>query len=156
MALEAECVYIADIQQASIGRAVRGVACGAALRFNYRMLEDEWACGLGVALGADRILIRGGLQHLALEGAVRIMAVAAGHEPFIHFVVKWLSKLRFDIRVAGVAKLWLGDFEEIGFACERMYAVTVRATYLGLAMRRALKVRVRFGVTGQTARVDFL
>jgi len=64
MTLQAKRVDIADVQQARIGRAVRGVACGAALRFDYWMLEDEWTCGFGMALGADSILVGGCLQHL--------------------------------------------------------------------------------------------
>lgn len=37
-----------------------------------------------------------------------------------------------------------------------MRAVTIRAAYLGMAMRRALEVGVCSGVAGQTARVDLL
>ena len=37
-----------------------------------------------------------------------------------------------------------------------MYAVTLRAAYLGMTMRGAPEVRVRFGVAGQTAGVDLV
>jgi hypothetical protein len=71
------------------------------------------------------------------------MTVAAGDETFVHLVVEWLRECRFHVRVAGVAKLRLGDFEEAGLTLEVMHAVAVHAAYVGVAMRRALKVRVR-------------
>src|ERR1700730_248602 len=37
-----------------------------------------------------------------------------------------------------------------------MRAVTIRTAYLGMARRRAIEVRVRSGVAGQTARVNLL
>jgi hypothetical protein len=132
------------------------VAGYAALGLDHRVLKNKWAGSLGMALGADGILIGSGLQLLAVEGAMRIMAVAASHKSFIHFVVEWLSESRPYVRVAGVAKLGLLHFEKIGFAFEGMRAMTIRAAYVGVAMRRALEVRVRTGVAGQTARVNLL
>lgn len=90
---------------------MRCVAGYAALGLDHRVLKGKWACSLGMALGADGILIGSGLQLLAIEGAMRIMAVAASHKPFIHFVVERLSERRPYLRVAGVAKLGLGHFE---------------------------------------------
>ncbi len=52
-------------------RAVRRVAADAAFRLHRSVLEDERPARLGVALGADRVLIGGGLQVVAIERAVR-------------------------------------------------------------------------------------
>ena len=111
MALQAKDVHIADIQQPRIGRPMGRVACNAPLGFDHGMLKDKWAGGLAMALGADLILIGSCLQLLAFKGAVGIMAVAARHQPFIHFVVEGLSERRFHFGMAGVAQLRLGDFE---------------------------------------------
>jgi hypothetical protein len=86
---------------------------------------------------------------------MRIVTIAAGQQPFIDFVMKWLRERRFHVCVAGVAQLRLRDFEEIGFALKGMRAVTVGAAYLGAGMRGALEVRMRSGVAAQTARIHF-
>jgi hypothetical protein len=119
------------------------------------MFKNKRTPGLGVALGADGILIGSPLQLLTLESAMRIMAIAAGNQPFIHFVVEGLGERRFYVRVAGVAKLGLCDLEQTGLAFEVMHAVTVGAAYLGVAMRRAFEIGVRSRVAGQTACADF-
>src|SRR5579872_2056996 len=133
MALQAQRVEIADIQQARIGRAVRRVTGYAPLGLDHRMLEDKRACGFGVALGANGILIGSGFQLLAFEGAMSVVAIAAGHQALIHFVVEGLSEGRFYIGVTRVAKLRLGGLQEIGLAFESVRAMTGRAAYLRLA-----------------------
>jgi len=77
VALQAEHVYVAHVQQARIGRAVRRVAGRAALSLHNWVLIDKGASRLGMALGADCILIGGALQILFLESSVRIVAIAA-------------------------------------------------------------------------------
>ena len=120
------------------------------------MFKHKRTRRLGVALGTYRILIGSRLQLLALESAMRIMAIAAGHQPFIHFVMEGLSERRFHLRVAGVAKLGLRNLEKILLAFEMMHTVTVRAADLGFRMGRAFKVRMRSGMTTQAALVNFL
>ena len=111
MALQAQRVQIADVQQARVGRSVRRVARGAALGFDHGMLKDKWTGGLGMAFRADRVLISRRLQLLGFEGAMRIVTIAAGQQPFIDFVMERLRERRFHVGVAGVAKLRLRDFE---------------------------------------------
>src|ERR1022692_647173 len=120
------------------------------------MFKHKRTRRLGVALGTYRILIGSRLQLLALESAMRIMAIAAGHQPFIHFVMEGLSERRFHLRMAGVTKIGLRNFEQILFVFEVMHAVTVRAADFGFGMRRALEIRVRSGMTIQTPLVNFL
>ena len=155
MALEAQSVQIANIQQARVGGSVRRVARDTALGFDHGMLKDKWTCGLGVALGANRVLIGRRLQLLRFEGAMRIVAIATGQQPLVDFVMERLRERRFHVCVAGVAELRLRDFEQVGFALEGMRAVTVDAANLGVAMRGALEVGMRSYVAGQAARVHF-
>ena len=111
VAPEAQRVQIANVQQARVGRSVRRVARDAALGLDYGMLKDKRTCGLGVALGADRVLIGSRLQLLAFESAMRIVTIAAAQQPFIDFVMERLREGWFHVGVAGVAKLRLRDFE---------------------------------------------
>ena len=119
------------------------------------MLEDKWTCGLSVALRADCVLISSRLQLLGFEGAMRIVTIAAGQQPFIDLVMERLRERRFYVCVAGVTELRLRDFEQVGLALEGMWAVTVGAAYLGATMRRTLEVWMRSGMAGQTACVNF-
>ena len=114
MALQAKGVHVAHIQQAGIGRAVWRMAGRAALGLDHWMLIGEGSGFLTVAVGADHILIGGCLQLRLLEGAMRVMAVSAAHQPLIDLVVKRLRKRRFDIGMAGVAELRLRSLEKIG------------------------------------------
>lgn len=77
VAAEAQRVQIADVEQARVGRPVRRMARDAALGLDHGMLKDKWTCGLGMALGADCVLIGSRLQLLAFEGAMRIVTIAA-------------------------------------------------------------------------------
>ena len=46
-------------------------------------------------------------QFLLLEGAMRVVTIAASHQPFINFVMERLGKSRLDVSVAGIAELRL-------------------------------------------------
>jgi len=124
------------------------------------MLKDKWTGSLGVALGADRVLIGSRLQLLSFEGAMRIVTIAIAQQPLIDLVMEWLRERRLHLGVAGVAELRLRDFEQIGFALKGVWAVTVGAAHLGVAMRVAMRgafeVGMRSGVAGQTAGVHLL
>jgi len=73
---------------------------------------------------------------------VRVMTIAAGQKPFIHFVVKWLGEIRFDIKVAGVAKLRLLHFQEPGLHFWRVNGMAINATDIILYVLRPQKVRM--------------
>ena len=100
MALVAHLIDIRDIQQSCVLRAVRRVAGDATVRLDRRMLEHKGPTRLGVALGANRVLIGGGLEIAVAEGSMRIMAVAALHQAFIHLVMKGHVELRLHVSVA--------------------------------------------------------
>ncbi len=102
MALQAQRVDIAHVQQARVGGSVRRVARRAALSFDHGMLKHKWTRGLGMALGADRVLIGSRLQLRTFEGAMRIVTITAGQQPLIDFVMERLRERRFHVGVAGV------------------------------------------------------
>jgi hypothetical protein len=113
MALVAQCVDLRHVQQPRVLRTMRRVAPQAPLRLDRGVLEDEWPARLRVALGADRILIGRGLQVVVPEGAVRIVAVAALHQAFIHLVVEGHIERRLHVGVALKAERGLRSLEQL-------------------------------------------
>ena len=79
VALQAEAVYVVTRQQARIRRSVREMAHGTTLGLDRRMLVNPRPDCIDMTLGADRVLRRTLLQHLRLERAMRVVAVAALH-----------------------------------------------------------------------------
>src|SRR5882724_523483 len=77
MALKAEQVYIATLEQARVRRTMRRMAGHAAFRFHRRMLPCEWAGFVRVAVKAKHVLGRSGTQLFGQETAVRVVAVTA-------------------------------------------------------------------------------
>jgi len=153
MTLQAEDVDVAHRQQAGIRRAVWRVAHGAAFGLHHRMLENERTRCLGVALGADLVLVGGGLELLALERTMRIMTVAAFHQSLIHPVMEGLGKRRLYVRVAAIAELWLRYLKQSRFTFESMHAVAISATHIRLAMGGTLEIGMRPGVAFQARSV---
>jgi hypothetical protein len=113
MTLVAHLVDIGNIQQPRILRTMRRVASQTALRFDSRVFENKRAARLHVALGANHVLVRCRTELIIPKGPVRIVAVAALHQSFIHLVVKGLAESRFDIGVAAEAKLWLCPSQQV-------------------------------------------
>jgi hypothetical protein len=64
-----------------------------------------------VAARADGVLICSGTQIVVAEGAVRVVAIAALDEPFIHAMMEWHIESRLYIRVALIAELGLVGLE---------------------------------------------
>lgn len=79
MALQTECIDVADIEQPRILGSMRRVAACAAFRLDDRMLINKRTCCFRMAPGAGSVLVSGGLELLIFERPMRIMAVAAGH-----------------------------------------------------------------------------
>ena len=77
MALQAHRVDVVEGKQSRVGRSVRRMARGAALCLNGGVLVDEWAKGVDVALGADRVLGCIYVEQVGLEGAMGVVAVSA-------------------------------------------------------------------------------
>jgi len=75
--LQAQRVDIVAGEQPRVWRAMREMAGSATLGLQRRMLVHKRAGSLGMALGADRVLIHRRLEHLVLKRAMRIVAIAA-------------------------------------------------------------------------------
>src|SRR5208282_1839149 len=107
MALQAEDVHLAALQQPRIRRAVGHVASNAALDLHDFMLVDERTSLVRMALETDRILRGARAQLVSQEAAVGIVAIRAADQSLVHPVVKGATELLFDLDVAAVTKLRL-------------------------------------------------
>ena len=121
---------------------MRRVAGDAAFGFYRRVLEGKRPGFVGVAVETELILRGRGAQLMRKEPAVRVVAIAAGHKTFIHFVVEWLGEIRLYIKMAGVAKLRLRSFKQLGLHFGRVNGMAINATDIVLYVLRAQKVRV--------------
>ncbi len=93
VALQAEHVHDADFQQPGIGRTVGRVATGASLGLYRHMLVNERALFIDVAFVANGIAAGETSQLLYGRRPVRVMAVGALHQAFIHTMVKGFGKV---------------------------------------------------------------
>lgn len=118
------------------------MACYAAFGLDRRVLKSKRAGFIGVTVKAKLVLRSGRAQLSSEESAVRIVAAAAGYKPFIHLVVKRLGEIRPNIEMAGVAKLWLLRFQELGLYFRAVNGMAVNAADIILQVLRAQKVRV--------------
>src|ERR1035438_3807625 len=92
MALQAEHIPLAHLEEPGIGGSVGRMATGAALGLDGHVLVDERPLFVDMALEADCVSA-GESAHLAHGcGSVRIMAVIALHQALIHAVVKGLGR----------------------------------------------------------------
>jgi hypothetical protein len=73
------------------------VAAEAALSLYRRVFKHEGSAGLGVALGADCVLIGSRPNIVVAEGAMNVMAVAAFDQALIHLVMEGLRERRLDV-----------------------------------------------------------
>jgi hypothetical protein len=111
------------------------------------VLINEWSHCIDVALGTNSVLGRTRLKKLWLEGAVRIVTVAALQQPLIDAVMEWLCKGRLDVGMALIAEGGLLRLEHCRLGFKLVCAVTAYATNLGLAVTSALEVGVFANVT---------
>jgi hypothetical protein len=81
-----------------------------------------------MALNTARIASDTAAQSLVLEGAMRIVTIAAAHQAFIHFVMERLRERGLHISVAGIAELRLGYLEKASLASRLMNAMAARTT----------------------------
>src|SRR5580658_4775795 len=139
MALVAQRVDVRHVQQPGVLRAMRSVAPQAALRLDRSVLVHEWPAGLGVALGADRILIGSRLQVVVPEGAVNVVAVAAFDQPFVHLVVKRHIERRLGVSVALKTEHWLWRLQQ-RLLLAAVDVVAAEAAHAGFGMRGSNEV----------------
>jgi len=142
------------VQQAGVLGTVRSVASQTALGLDRDMFIDERPARLGVALGADRVLVGRGLHVVGSEGAVHVVAIAARDQAFVHLVVEWHIERRLSVGVALEAERRLRSLQQLFFFLALMNAVAANTADLRLGVGRAVKVRVRSRVTGQALGVN--
>jgi len=154
VALVAERVDGRHVQQAGVLGTVRSVASHAPLSLDRDVFIDERSARLGVALGADRVLVGRGLHVVSSEGAVHVVAIAAHDQALVHLVVERHIERRLSVGVALEAERGLRSFQQLFFFLALMNAVTADTADLRLGVGRAVKVRVRTRVTGQALGVN--
>src|SRR5580698_1194233 len=142
------------VQQAGVLGTVRSVASYASLGLDRDVFIDERPARLGVALGADRVLVGRGLHVVGSEGAVHVVAITARDQAFVHLVVERHIERRLSVGVALEAKRRLRNFQQVFFFLALMNAVAANTADLRLGMGGAVKVRVRSRVTGQALGVN--
>jgi len=87
---------------------------------------------------------------------MRVVAVRAFHQPFLHLVVEWHVELRLGVGVALEAKLGLLNLEQLLTCLAMVNAVAADAAHIVLAMRGAFEVGMLPLVAAQTPRVNLL
>lgn len=146
-------------QQTGVGGTVRGVARFAAFHTHRRMLKGERPAFIKVTFQTsffvDVLLDHVGPGRHAPGGrrsAMRIVAIAASHEPFVDAMLEGHVELRANIGVAAVTKLRLAfGQQKFGRRC-LVYGVTLSAANVVERVDRAMDVRAgeTFGMAAQT------
>lgn len=154
VALVAQRVDGRHVQQAGVLGTVRSVASQTPLGLDRDVFIDERPARLGVALGADQVLVGRGLQVVGSEGAVHVVAVAARDQAFDHLVVERHIERRLSVGVALEAERRLRSLQQLFFFLALMNAVAADTADVRLGVGRAVKVRVRSRVTGQALGVN--
>ncbi len=107
MALQAEHIKIAGLEQMRIWGTMRRMARFTAFCLDRLVFEDEWALLVGVAREADGIPRSRRPKLFPDETSMRVMTVRALNQPFLDTVVEGHVELRLHLQMAGVAELRL-------------------------------------------------
>src|ERR1700683_2008990 len=142
------------VQQAGVLGTVRSGASQTPLGLDRDVFIDERPARLGVALGADRVLVGRGLHVVGSESAVHVVAIAARDQAFVHLVVERHIERRLSVGVALEAERRLRSLQQLFFFLALMNAVAANTADVRLGVGRAVKVRVRSRVTGQALGVN--
>jgi len=156
MALVAEHVDGRHVQQPRVLRTVGRVAAHATLSLDRSVLVHKGSARLGVALGADGILIGRSPEVVGLEGAVRIVAVAAADRAFIHRMVEGHIEGGLLIAVALEAELGLFCLKQLLGRFRSVDAVAAQAADVRFGMRGAIEVGMGAGVAAEAGVIDLL
>src|SRR6202167_5795199 len=141
------------VQQAGVLGTVWSVASHTPLGLDRDVFIDERPARLGVALGADRVLVGRGPHAVGSKGAVHVVAIAAQDQAFVHLVVERHIERRLSVGVALEAERRLRSLQQ-SFFLALMNAVAAGTADLRLGVGRAVKVRVRSRMTGQAHGVN--
>ena len=129
----------------------------AALHFHRLMLEYKRPSLVGMAREANGVLRRRGSHLLCPDRSVRIVAVAALNQALIHAMVKGHAELRLLLKMAGVAKLRLGFYQQELPGLRMVRRMAGDATDIILRVHGIDRIHVlRAGsMAGQAAIIDF-
>jgi hypothetical protein len=105
MALQTHKPGFAAQRQHPIHRSVRRMARRATFNFHGSVFEYPWSAFVHVAIDAGFPV--GFLQHRLISRAMRVMAVRAFDQAFIHSMVRWKVELRLHNSVTAIADLRL-------------------------------------------------
>jgi len=154
VALVAQGVDRRHIQHPGVLRTMGRVATDAAFRLDRGVLVDERPARLRMALGADSVLIGGGLQVIVPEGSVRIVAIAAADRAFVYRMMEGHIEGRLGVGVALEAELGLFGLQQVLGRLRSVDAVAAEAADVGFGMRGAVEVGVRASMAAETGVVD--
>lgn len=146
MALQTKQIHLTDAQKTRVGRSVRGMATRTAFGLDRHVLVQERALFFRVAAEAGGITARRFANLPQARSAVRVMAVVALDEPFIHAVVIGPGKLRALVRVAGIAKFRLLLHQQVFRFGGMVRAVAIDAPDLIAGMGRARRKMLGLGI----------
>lgn len=144
--LQTQQVDLGYTQQARIGRAVRRVAAHAAFGLHRRVLVNEGALLLGMALVAEGIASRSGAHLAQRRRSVYVVAVAAGDEPLIYSMVVGAGKLGARRGMAAVAEFGLSLHQQLALDFGVMRAVAIDAADFVAGVRRGAKMLLLMGL----------
>src|SRR5271155_3831967 len=112
VALQAEQVYVAQLQHVRIWTAVHQMAGLATIHLYRLVLEYKRSLLVRVAREANRILRRGSPHLMRPHSAVRIVAISALDEAFIYSMVERHIELSFLRQMARIAKFGLSFYQQ--------------------------------------------
>jgi hypothetical protein len=128
VALQAQQIDLADPKQARVCGTMGRVTATAPFRFDRHMLVYKWSSGICVALGADGVSARQGLNLPQSCGAMHVMAVAAVNQAFIYTVMVRLGKIGFRCSVTAVALFRLFLDQEVLGSFSVVRRMTIKTT----------------------------
>ena len=107
VALQAQQIYLADLEQARIGGSVWHMTGGATLAFDRKVLIDKRSPFIGMTLEADLVLVGSGSELMGLFRTMGIVTIAANEKSLIDAVPEGTAELCLLHGVAAVAQSWL-------------------------------------------------
>ena len=110
---QTELSHTAGNQQARVRRTVWCVTGNAAVGFHRRVFVNKRSLFVGVTLDARRVSAGRESGLFELETAVRIVAIAALHRSFQHFVMERQVELVLGLGVTAQAKLRFAGPEQL-------------------------------------------
>jgi hypothetical protein len=150
--LQTKHVHEVHVEKSRIGGTVRCMATAAAFSLHRNMFVDEGPLLVDMALVADCVATGEG-PHLTQSGCpMRIMAVIALHQPFIHSVVIRFGKVCLGRSMASVAQLRLALDQQVLLFLGMMRRVAIDTSNVtaGVGGLGEVRLLVTFAVAGQT------